>query len=222
MNTKPEVVISAKNRETLRGRALVDFVEQELARGASQVWVEAVEAGDDQRLRALGLAPKRDLWQLRIKLPAELPEKYQPVKPRPFQAHDKKAFLKVNREAFAWHPEQGQLSSEQFDAIIAEDWYDPAGFLVLEIDGQMAGFCWTKIHRHENPQLGEIYVIGVAPNFSGQGLGAPLTHAGLEFLSGSGLAVGMLYVEADNAPAQKIYRTLGFEPHQVNRVYQLA
>lgn len=36
MNTKPEVVISAKNRETLRGRALVDFVEQELARGLAK------------------------------------------------------------------------------------------------------------------------------------------------------------------------------------------
>jgi len=222
MNATPDTTIPAENRATLRGQALVDFLKPALAQGASQVWLEAVETGDDQRLAALGLAPRRDLWQLRVKLPAKLPEKYQPVKPRPFQASDKAAFLEVNRQSFAWHPEQGQLSSEQFDAKLAEDWCDPAGFLILEMDGQMAGFCWTKIHRQTNPQLGEIYVIGVAPNFSGQGLGAPLTHAGLEFLSGSGLAVGMLYVEADNAPAQKIYRNLGFELHQVNRAYQLA
>ncbi len=215
-----EIVIAADRRDALRGEALVQFLQQESIEEVSQVWLEAVETGDDQRLSVFGLAPQRDLWQLRVDLPCELPEIYSPVEVRPFQASDQQAFLDVNRAAFAWHPEQGRLDAQQFHTRTQEAWYNPAGFLILEIDNQLAGFCWTKIHRDNETPLGEIYAIAVAPDFSGQRLGAPLTHAGLDFLANSGIQVGMLYVEADNTPAQKIYRKLGFWLHQVNRAYR--
>ena len=184
-----------------------------------QVWVEAVETGDDERLAAIGLAPVRDLWQLRVGLPCPLPASCEPVAVRPFQPRDLPEFLRVNQAAFAWHPEQGDLDIEQFQAITQESWYDPNGFLLLELDNELAGYCWTKIHADETPQLGEIYVIAVNPDFAGRGLGAPLTQAGLEWLHQAGLKHGMLYVEGDNTPAQKIYAKLGFELHQVNRLY---
>ena len=185
-----------------------------------QVWVEAVETGDDARLAAIGLTPVRDLWQLRVELPCPLPAGCQPVAVRPFEPRDLPEFLRVNQAAFAWHPEQGDLDAEQFQSITQESWYDPAGFLLLELQGQLAGYCWTKIHADETPQLGEIYVIAVNPDFAGRGLGAPLTQAGLEWLHHAGLQHGMLYVEGDNAPATSIYAKLGFELHQVNRLYQ--
>ena len=77
-----------------------------------------------------------------------------------------------------------------------------------------------EIHADHDPPLGEIYVIAVDPDFSGQGLGQPMTVAGLEWLAGRGLAVGMLYVESDNHPANVVYRRIGFEHHHTDRAYR--
>ena len=66
-------------------------------------------------------------------------------------------------------------------ARMAEPWFDPAGFLITQSDGHIAGFCWTKVHPTD-PPIGEIYVIGADPTHQGHGLGAALTVAGLEWL----------------------------------------
>ena len=84
----------------------------------------------------------------------------------------------------------------------------------------MVGFCWTKLHEDTHPLVGEIYVIGVDPDHAGRGLGRELTLAGLDHLHRvRGAEVGMLYVEHDNEPARRLYESLGFEVHQVDRRY---
>ena len=186
--------------------------------GRTQLWVQNVRVGDDERLEKAGFRPYRDLWQLRVPLPAKMPEGYSPVEARAYETGDEEEFLLVNNRAFAWHPEQGRLASDGLHERFAEPWYDPAGFLVLERQDRIAGFCWTKIH--DDPPAGEIFAIAVDPDFAGRRLGLPLTHAGLEYLAGKGLKSGMLYVESDNAPANRIYRKLGFRLHQVNRAYR--
>src|SRR4029077_18311133 len=96
------------------------------------------------------------------------------------------------------------------------------GFLVLEIDGRIAGSCWTKIHDHDHdhePPVGEIYVISVDPDFQGRGLGTELVLVGLEHLSDQGIETGMLYVDASNEAAVSLYKKLGFEVDHVDRAY---
>ena len=61
----------------------------------------------------------------------------------------------MNAAAFAHHPEQGQWTAPDLDHRMAEDWFDPAGFLVLDApDGEMAGFHWTKVHGGDGPARG--------------------------------------------------------------------
>jgi mycothiol synthase len=91
--------------------------------------------------------------------------------------------------------------------------------LLHEEHGQLAGFCWTKVHADHSPPLGEIYVIAVDPAFKGRGLGRKLTVAGLERLAAAGLTVGMLYVDASNTPAVALYEDLGFTVNHVDRAY---
>jgi mycothiol synthase len=205
---------------------LGDDVEDALASaalrgGAAQVWVVDVRAGDDEALAASDLTPYRDLLQLRCDLPVEPAG----IVTRAFDPDtDVQAFIAVNNRAFAWHPEQAGMTAERLTATMAEPWFDADGFRLHEIDGRLAGFCWTKIHpaspQQGEPALGEIYVIAVDPDFHGQGLGGPMTRAGLDWLADQGLTTAMLYVEADNDAAVRTYERIGFFRHATNRAYR--
>jgi mycothiol synthase len=139
---------------------------------------------------------------------------------------DDDEWLAVNARAFAQHPEQGDWTPEVLHERMAEPWFDPNGFLVHEIDGRIAGFCWTKVHQPERDHsrddsatrdphtpldepVGEIYVIGVDPSHHGKGLGRALTVAGFAHLASLGIRHGMLYVAGDNAAAIALYQSLG-------------
>ncbi len=86
----------------------------------------------------------------------------------------------------------------------------------------MAGFCWTKVHEATatgEADVGEIYVIAVDPDFHGRGLGRQLTLAGLDHLARRGITTGMLYVDADNEPAVRLYERLGFSVYCTNAAF---
>ena len=184
--------------------------------GRLEFWIERVGPRSDQVPTTAGFTPHRDLLRLRRELPA-LPTD---LTTRPFTPEDAEAFLAVNNLAFDWHPEQGGMTLEVLQARQSESWYDPEGFLLHEVDGDLAGFCWTKVHADQSPPLGEIYVIAVHPEHHGRGLGRALTLAGLAHLAGRGLRHAILYVESDNRPALRMYWGLGFDKEFTNRAYQ--
>jgi mycothiol synthase len=114
------------------------------------------------------------------------------------------------------------MTRQDLEARKAEDWFDPAGFL-LAVDpaDRILGFHWTKVHpRHgSHPAMGEVYVVGVTPEAQGMGLGKALTVAGIRYLHDKGLHAVMLYTDADNAPAVSLYRRLGFTRWDADVMY---
>jgi len=196
---------------------LTMVIKQARAAGAEQITVQVEGAGDvhDQMAAANSLRLEREILQLRRDLPATEPWS---LDVRPFRVNeDAAAWLEVNNRAFAWHPDQRDFTLDRLLAKEAEPWFDPDGFLLHEVEGQLAGFCWTKIHADERPALGEIFVIGVDPAFQGRGIGRPLVLAGLDWLARRGLRNGILYTESSNAGAITMYEKLGFETNSVNR-----
>ena len=175
----------------------------------------------------LGFVPERDLVQMRVPLPLppEVVASARPVSTRPFQpGRDDAAWLAINNAAFADHPEQGRWTLDDLHEHMKFDWFDLEGFLVADRpDGNgLLGSCWTKIHRTTEPVLGEIYVISVDPALHSQGWGRALTVAGLQWMAGQGVTVGMLYVTGSNTAAVKLYESLGFTVDHVDRSYLLT
>ncbi len=174
-----------------------------------------------------GFARDRDLWVMRRPVTGEdarpLPALVVPseVTVRGFRGEDSDDLLRVNAAAFSAHPEQGSLDADGLAVRQHEPWFDPEGLLVArDADGTMLGFHWTKVHPAETDGAadgpGEVYVVGVAPEAQGRGMGRVLTLAGLHHLAGRGVAEVLLYVEADNAPAINVYEGLGFRHDDVD------
>jgi mycothiol synthase len=199
------------------GRALVEAAVAASPDGRLRLWAHGEHPAAAALARSLGFERARVLFQLRRPFGAPIPEPHFPdgVVLRPFRPdHDEAAWIAVNARAFAHHPEQGSWTEHDLKIREGEPWFDPAGFLLAERDGELLGFHWTKVHgagTHEHERIGEVYVLGVDPSAQGLGLGRALTLAGLRYLQGLGLAQAMLYVDESNRGAVALYTGLGFE-----------
>ena len=183
------------------------------------VWSHGKHSPVGPAAEARGYARHRTLWQLRRAL-AGAPKADPPpgVTMRTFVPNqDEDAWLHVNAAAFAAHAEQGRWTRADIDAREAESWFDPAGFLLAEKSGTIVGFHWTKVH---DERLGEVYVLGVAPQAKGMHLGPALLTAGLDYLRGRGLDTVMLYVDESNRSAMHLYDHFAFIRHDVDVQYQ--
>ena len=135
---------------------------------------------------------------------------------RPAGVADLDDWVALNARAFASHPEQGRVTRADLDVLMAEPWFDADDFLLLRDDeGDLVGYCWLKVEHG----IGEFYVVGVSPDRQGEGLGRRLVEAGLSRLAARGIRTASLYVEADNTPAVRLYRSFGFVDHSIDIQY---
>ncbi|GAA5046213.1 mycothiol synthase [Streptomyces similanensis] len=216
-----ELVVHPAHRGHGHGRALGAAL---LAASGKRlrVWAHGGHSAARHLAQVLGLTLFRELRQMRRPLTDfALPEAALPegVTVRSFvPGQDDAAWLAVNAEAFAHHPEQGSLTQRDLDDREAQPWFDPAGFFLAERAGRLVGFHWTKVHAEE--RLGEVYVVGVRPGAQGGGLGKALTVIGLRHLAEAGLPTAMLYVDADNKAAVTVYERLGFTTYETDLMYR--
>ncbi|RZT83645.1 mycothiol synthase [Pseudonocardia sediminis] len=222
-----ELVVHPERRRGGVGTALVEALEGLVPGDGSgdearppRIWAHGDLPAAAGLAEGRGYRRDRVLWQMRRPLRSDgaepLPEVHLPdgVTLRSFvPGRDDDEFLRVNNAAFDWHPEQGGWSHHELDERAGEAWFDPSGFLLaLDNSGRLLGYHWTKVHpaTDDEPALGEVYVLGVDPAAHGRGLGRVLTLAGLHHLRDNGLDTVLLYVEADNGPAVRVYERLGF------------
>ena len=101
----------------------------------------------------------------------------------------------------------------------AEEWFDPGDFLVArDRSGRMVGYNWLKLEPGSDE--GEVYVLGVSEDAAGRGLGRRLMLAGFERLRERGRTSSTLYVDADNAGAVHLYRSLGYADRTIDVQYR--
>jgi ribosomal protein S18 acetylase RimI-like enzyme len=93
----------------------------------------------------------------------------------------------------------------------------PVGFATAQVAGEARGFGMVGIDRG----WAEIGSIILAPEARGQGLGRALVLSMLNYAVGHGASRVFLQVEASNAVAISLYRSLGFRPLYEYREYRL-
>lgn len=132
---------------------------------------------------------------------------------------DPAPLLALNNRSFAGHGEQGGWTMADLRQRLDEPWFRPDALRILGDEGTLVGFCWTKPHGAD---VGEIYVIGVDPDATGRGLGTALVVDGLHTIADSGASQAMLWVDADNARALRLYERLGFTIQRTRSAYLLV
>ncbi|MFC1420149.1 mycothiol synthase [Streptacidiphilus cavernicola] len=214
-----ELVVAPARRGEGYGRALVSAA---VSAGARQLWAHGGHPAALHLAAALGMELVRELRQMRRPLPveelsAELPDG---IALRTFvPGRDEEEWLALNAAAFAHHPEQGGWTRQDLADRIAEPWFDPDGFFLAVRDGRMVGFHWTKVEG----ATGEVYVVGVHPSEQGSGLGRALTAVGLRHLGGERkLETVLLYVDADNPAAVRVYERMGFTVYEVDLMFRVG
>ncbi len=221
-----------------RGRGTgTTLLETLLRGGATLFWAH----GDHPAARALakshGLAAARELLHLAApstgsgtgaadsgtgaartvpEAPNTVPEALEGITTTFFTVgHDEAEWVALNALIFANHPEQGGLTITDLDELERESWFRADTFLLLRDGERMIGYCWLKLVDDR----GEFYVVGVHPDYQGRHLGSILFDAGLARLAELGIHNSHLYVEGDNEPALRLYRSRGFSTESIDIQY---
>lgn len=140
---------------------------------------------------------------------------------------EKQIGIGVIEEAFKDHRNHVDRPIEQVLALW-DHWlfnkpdFDPHGFLVAEIDGQIVG-CSVCANADNDPAKGYVEELGVLRDYRGRGVGKTLLHASFHYLYNKGKSVVELGVDANSLTgAQGLYTRAGmhirFERYMYEKV----
>jgi mycothiol synthase len=81
---------------------------------------------------------------------------------------------------------------------------------VANSDKRLVAYCWIQTSDRAGSTVGRIGMTGVLPDAQGHGLGRAIAESGFNHLLDRGVESIELDVDSTNAPAIKIYTSLGF------------
>lgn len=91
---------------------------------------------------------------------------------------------------------------------------------VALVGDTVAGFVGIRIHPED--RMGEIYIVGVAPEFQRQGIGGELIDFALGEMRKADCEIAMVETSSDegHGPARESYEAVGFELWPVARYFK--
>jgi mycothiol synthase len=238
-----ELLVDPEHRGSGLGRALVTRLltharRHEVAR--FDIWAHHADGAATGLATAMAMRVSRQLWQMAMRLdPAaaeqrlELPDG---VRLRAFRPGvDEGVLIGLIREAFSGHPENAVFDAEDLAARADLPWFDPSAILIAEdvTSSKPLGVHWMKLdaarHAGKTGHAGEgasghadeVYILAVAPEAQGRGIGHLRLSAGLQPLRDRGTEMAILSVDAENQAAIALYRKAGFRFEHLDTCYSL-
>ena len=143
------------------------------------------------------------------------------IKVRAYRRKDRAAILEMTPrsfDGFCLH----QDTEREFGKIGGTSWqehkkmaveYDPdrnpGDTLVAEVDGEVAGYACTRLHRFNS--VGHVANLAVSPELQGKGVGKALMRAVLEHFKRHGMVYARIETLDQNYKGKRFYPSLGFK-----------
>ena len=229
-----ELVIHPDYRYRGYGKELLERVK-DLAGKRLRLWSHGDLPGAQNLAIHNGFHRVRTVIQMQRLLDDDIPLPNTATTMRSFLLDiDNDEWLALNNRIFAGHPEQGRWTNNDLAIRTHEAWFDERGFLLAIDQSKIIGFCWTKIHggrthshgesndHHDHEPIGEIYIMGIDPSYSGRRIGKDIALAGLHHLRYQGLNSVLLYVDETNSSAINLYTSIGFTESGRDVLYRTA
>lgn len=137
-----------------------------------------------------------------------------PETPRPMKASPRRAGADDARAIAALESRVFPASEDPFsvDRLRRMLRNPRAVAMVVDDAGVVVGWSVALVRRNASWLSGRIYSVAVDPGHAGRGIGRALVESLLAELEPLGVQRIYLEVRADNEPAIKLYRSLGFAP----------
>lgn len=134
---------------------------------------------------------------------------------------DMRALTELQNAAFTGSWGYSPNTVEEIDyRVFALPANPPDPVVLLEVGGQLVGYCWNHQERPGAP--GIIDMVGVPPSRQGEGFGKAVTAAGIDQLVGMGATPIEMTVDSQNGSAGHVYESLGFVEVWRSVWYELA
>ena len=152
-----ELVIHPAHRGRGQGMAIVQALLAEADGRPLRLWAHGDAPAAARLAETAGFGRIRALWQMdrSLREPIEEPRYPADVTVRTFiVGQDEDPWVKLNRRAFARHPEQGAWTREDLDLREREPWFDPDGFFLAERDGRLRRLPLDQDSRRQRGGVG--------------------------------------------------------------------
>ena len=198
----------------VEGGLIASAVEHSASLGARvlHMQVSSSDVTTHEALRSAGFESVATYWNMRREAAAVpqpgLPQGYTL---RPFTlGRDEDALTDLQNAAFGdtWGFCPNTVDEVAFRVRMSRS--DPEGILLILDSDIPAAYCWTTRSENRFGSIGWISMVGVRPEYRGEGIGRAALAAGMTFLRGKGVEGIELEVDSLNVPARKLYDKLGF------------
>ena len=129
----------------------------------------------------------------------------------PFKDGDEALLTRVQNDAFtgSWGFCPNTVDQIKYRTTMVNT--NPQGILFLRNGEKTAGHCWTCIAPTPTGVRGIIGMIGVVPEFRGQGISDSILLSGMRYLQSIDVQGIELEVDSNNTPAIRLYTSVGFK-----------
>lgn len=206
-------------------RGIADRLLRSALKRAGDFEVENVHAdlreedtGARELFAGLGFRPARRYTDMTMDLePASIPHlEYQNLSCRPLEPGEEEEFTQFQNRAFDGSWGFCPNTTPEIIQLLNTRGYGHDGVIVTYYGEESVGYCWTAELRQPEEKsggvLGRIHMMGITPEYRGQGLGKHVLWSGLKHLADKGIQTVELTMDNENEAACLLYEGAGFKP----------